>query len=273
MIKLTHWSVIKITGKEVAHFLQGQLTCDVIKIPDQQCSLAALCNHQGRVLAVLFLYKAGEDFYALLPSCVSEQFVKHLTKFAVFSKVTLEDISATTCVFGLIGNQEETSAHNLIKLPVEADLYLTFEPLEKTHSMTTDESVWKVACISSGLPFIYHQTIAAATPHMLSLQLIDKAVSFNKGCYVGQEIIARTHYLGKSKRQLYSAVIEGNTLVQPGDVLKANNQDVGLIIDSVIFDEANLVLAVIQDSAVDQDIFCGERCLAKVAPARRECVV
>lgn len=260
MIKLTNWSVIKIIGQNAATFLQGQLTCDVTKIEDGQSCLAALCNHQGRVLAVLLLFKKGIDFFAVMPSCISDQFVQHLTKFAVFSKVPIKNVSDNYTVLGLIGEQIETpSQYQTGKLA--PSLAISFGPKELEPDCEIDEVKWKLACISRGIPFIYEKTIATVTPHMLNLHL-SEAISFNKGCYVGQEIIARTHYLGKSKRRLHCATVQTEDEVSVGDTLTADHQEVGLIIDSVKTNNHNLILAVIQETAISSDIFYQDHAVA-----------
>lgn len=282
MVKLENWSVIQISGNDVTNFLQGQLTCDMAQITEQQSSLAALCNHQGRVLAIFLLFKKNNEFYALLPSVIKEQFTQHLAKFAVFSKTTLVDVTESMLVVAFIGDQIEillesyysnlpTNSYETIsendfticQLPLNTSCYIGFGPrdqeeyLNKTTPLINDDSLWQVACILSGFPILQAQTIGIATPHMLNLQNLN-AISFNKGCYVGQEIIARTHYLGKAKRQLCLLSFEETFSAKPGDVISSQGQEVGTIINDVSLKASHYALAIIQDSALDQELNCQE---------------
>jgi folate-binding protein YgfZ len=283
---LKNWSLIKITGDKAEAFLQGQLTCDVTVVNEQKSSLSAICNPQGRVLAVVILFKKGNDYFAYTPRCISEYLITHLKKFAAFSKVTVEEVTSHYFLFGIVGESHAqtlqaifntlpsesyeaviSTEHVVTALPGGGSRYLLWGPIEQENTFaahfsdaTTDESNWKMSAILSKTPFIYTDTLATVTPHMLNLQH-SNAISFNKGCYVGQEIIARTHYLGKSKRHLYLAEINGTTNVVPGAMLQANDQEVGLVVEAVTWQQNSLALAVIQESAVEQIISCqGHSC-------------
>lgn len=87
------------------NFLQGQLTCDVRKITEKKSGLGALCNHQGRILAIILLFKRDNDFYCFLPQCLSQEFRLHLNKFAVFSKVLLEDVTSQFFRYDVVGEK------------------------------------------------------------------------------------------------------------------------------------------------------------------------
>lgn len=280
MIKLESWSVIQISGNDVTNFLQGQLTCDTTQITEQQSSLAGLCNHQGRVLAIFLLFKKNNEFYAVLPSFIKEPFIQHLAKFAVFSKTSLVDVTESMLVVAFVGDQIEiplesyfsslpTSAYEtahenefmICQLPMNTPCYIGFGPrdqaesLTRTASLINDDSLWQAACILSGFPILQAETIGIATPHMLNLPNLN-AVSFNKGCYVGQEIIARTHYLGKAKRQLYLLSFEQTFSQKSGDLVLSQGQEVGTIINDISLKASHYALAIIQDSALDQELYC-----------------
>ncbi len=282
MIKLENWSVIQISGNDVTNFLQGQLTCDTTQITEQQSSLAALCNHQGRVLAIFLLFKRNNEFYALLPSAIKEQFIQHLAKFAVFSKTTLVDVTESTLVVAFVGDQieilvesyfsnlptspYETTHENdftVCQLPMTTSCYIGFGPrdhenhLAKAAPFCNDDALWQAACILSGFPTLQAETIGIATPHMLNLPNLN-AVSFSKGCYVGQEIIARTHYLGKAKRQLCLLSFEKTFALKSGDTVSSQGQEVGTIINDISLKASHYALAIIQDNALEQELNCQE---------------
>ena len=280
---MKHWSLLKITGVHAENFLQGQLTCDVRKITEKKSGLGALCNHQGRILAIILLFKRDNDFYCFLPQCLSQEFRLHLNKFAVFSKVLLEDVTSQFFRYDVVGEKniellkefssqlptryfEISQKEEVIicAFPGKEPRYIIWGPLNKQSllpphfdSNSEDYDLWKKISILSGIPTIFSATRAMLTPHMLNLHLLD-AVSLDKGCYCGQEIIARTHYLGKSKRLLYLATFPSLSELQPGEKLFANDEEVGVIIDSVADKNETLLLAVLQESALKQKITCKE---------------
>lgn len=278
-LHLVNWSVVKIHGNEVTNFLQGQLTCDVTLISEQQGSMAALCNNQGRVLAVFLLFKKNNDFFAVIPSCIAEQFITHLKKFAVFSKVTLEDITPCVSVLLFAGDQIEITLESLgltlpsqpyqvtvdgkintCNLPVISSAFLIVASKQEASrfhgfNLETDDTYWRLLAILSGLPFLTAKTIGLYTPHMLNLPNLE-AVSLNKGCYVGQEIIARTHYLGQAKRHLYLLVFNEQFEAEAGEAISANNQEVGTLISFVSLKQKSYALGILQDSAIEQALYC-----------------
>ena len=111
---------------------------------------------------------------------------------------------------------------------------------------------WQKEDIQNGFPNIYAKTTDTFTPHMLNLPKLE-AASFNKGCYLGQEIIARTEHLGKVKRHLHFATMENTQLPKPGDIIKNNTQQtIGIIIDAISDKDKILFLAVIQDEHAEE---------------------
>lgn len=263
-IELKHWIPVKIVGENAESFLQGQLTCDVTKITAEQASLSALCNHQGRVLAIFVLVKRGQDYYCILPGTIADDFIKHLTKFAVFSRVNLSKANPAFIYAYLGSNAVSLLQQKFEKLPQRAyevysdeqqlvlnissltPLYLLWQDQPLKGEVSEQDLGWKLVSILSGQPAIYSETKAVATPHMLNLPALD-AVSFNKGCYVGQEIIARTHYLGKSKRHLWLAAISSELMLTPGESIYSDGQEVGVLIDSVSIAGATIALVILQD--------------------------
>jgi len=153
---------LKVSGIDAKKLLQGQLTCDVDKLPPEG-SLGAHCNPQGRIISLFWLFRIDPDYYLQMPQSLVAIALKALQKYAVFYQVTLSDVSEAP------------------EMP--------FKPTDKY----TD--------ILSTIPAIYPETSEKFLPHDLNLPLLG-AVSFDKGCYTGQEIIARMQYLGKSKNHL-----------------------------------------------------------------------
>jgi folate-binding protein YgfZ len=227
------YGIMAISGRDATTFLQGQLTADISAITSTKHTLAAYCNLKGRIHALFRLFYYQETYYLTAPKAVLAHAFKQLKRFAQFSKVTLEDISLDWQHFGL---STTGSAVMLTETPEIISLTLSenpgrFELFGPTKIMQTrwevltqtveerDFNEWKLLDIQTGIPSIWAETQEKFLPHYLNLPQLD-AVSFSKGCYVGQEIIARMQYRGNLKRGLYRAYIESTTtLPAPGTSL------------------------------------------------------
>ena len=206
--KLLSFGLIKITGIDAEKFLQGQLTCDVATIRSQQAVLAAHCSYQGRIISNFLIYKQEKDFYLVLPKTVIPIAKAHLLKYAVFSKVAIEELNDP--IFGAWTESEHT-----IALPSSfKNRYILINTTEKFDFI--DEKIWLLENIKAGVAYVVPETSNQFTPHMIGL-VNHGGVSFNKGCYLGQEIVARTEHLGKAKRHLYWGQIQSTISPQPGN--------------------------------------------------------
>lgn len=259
-VLLASLAIVKISGNKAGEFLQGQLTCDIAEVTESQGKLAAICNPQGRVLVVAIVVTFVDDYYLILPIDLVEFTVSHLSKFAVFSKVVVEQQKEANYLYGFIGESYTTEFKNfatgnfavhhqseklVISVPGIKQRYLmwSFKAIEKAHNT---EASWWLLSILSGQATIYAATSGKVTPHMLDLPSLG-AVSFNKGCYVGQEIIARTQYLGKSKRHLRIAKVDVLLNHLPGELIFVNQQEAGLLINLVGYEGSTFMLVVLQE--------------------------
>lgn len=211
-------------GEQAAKFLQGQVTCDVREATEQHNCLGAHCDPKGRVQFIFHLIKQGDDYYLQMLSELIPHAINCLQKYAQFFKIKL---AATT-----------------------NPLFVKGEAID----MTT----WKSHNIKAGIPTIYPETIGLFTPHQINLQLIG-GVSFNKGCYTGQEIIARMQYLGKLKQHMVRVSFVSEKVFAPGTKLyNLTGLEVGELVDAVLESEQNVqALAVLQDNALAQNIYIG----------------
>lgn len=162
---------VQVSGETAEKFLQGQLTADVRLVKQQPACLAAHCNLKGRIVFTCWLFYDDGKYLLAMPESQVATAITALQKYAIFSKVTVEDVTP------------------LIK---------------STLNTITDPHAWKLKNIEAGIAEIYPETCEQFTPHELNYPELN-AVSFNKGCYIGQEIIARMHYRGKLKTQLIHA--------------------------------------------------------------------
>lgn len=240
-IDLVDLGLIRTNGKDAKQFLQGQLTCDLEEINAERSRLGAHCDVKGRIIAIFRLFFYQNDYYFLLPSSMLSLLLASLQKYAVFSKVTLTNVSKDWQKIGLYGPslkdlltdqnlyvaKENEVAEFCDKLsisipgPVPRHILLapTSEPIKFIKTLEQQNiDHWHLLDIMAGIPTIYPETSAQFTPHQLNFPQIN-GVSFNKGCYIGQEIIARTHYLGRSKSRLFRVGFQDNNPSSPGTPL------------------------------------------------------
>ena len=203
-------TVLDVTGDDAASFLQGQLTCDVNRLEATAHSLGAWCNPKGRVIVLFRIRKLDDGFELLLPQDLAESTVKRLTMFRFRAKVDFATRDAVAADFG--------------------DEVQSFE-------------TWQAQNLRNGVASIAAAQSEKFTPHMLNLDLLD-AISLDKGCYTGQEVVARTHYKGATRRRLMR--FESGSDAAPGDKIQLDGRDVGEVVN---VDGGELLAVVPVDSA------------------------
>jgi folate-binding protein YgfZ len=223
--RLTHLGVLRFTGADTLSFLQGQVSNDTQRLTEGTPVLAAYSTAQGRVLALIYLLPHSSGVVAILPREILGATMERMRKFILRAKVRIEDASDTLVVAGQSGATPEAVAstqggtkaasryveHDGIGMaPVghDGNRHWIIGPPEKIAAPASAaaekriEDDWRLADIRAGLPQVYAATSEAFVAQMLNLDLLD-GISFTKGCYTGQEIIARTQHLGRIKRRLF----------------------------------------------------------------------
>jgi len=195
IIKLELRALIKISGIDATNFLQSQFSNDIKSINPDQIQLNAYCQHQGKIMALLWVFIKNDSFYLSFPKELKEIVLSKLNMFKLMSKVTIEDVSLQINQYGLIDEKVE----GCMKLKNNLSLFTTRKTLESNF----DINLWEKACIDNNLPDIHLKTSEQFIPQALNLDIDGIGVSFTKGCYPGQEVVARMHYLGKPKRRLF----------------------------------------------------------------------
>lgn len=251
---LSHRGLIAAYGADTATFLQGQLTNDIRDVSDQHSQLSATCSPKGRMLANFRIFKRGETFYLSLPLSLLESTLKRLRMFILMAKTTLEDASQSLVGIGVSGPQiEQHLQEKNLTLPLQTDdttqssgytiirlggpqprfeIYGELDAMKElwehlnVHAAPVGAGVWEMLDILAGTPTIYPPTSEAFVPQMANMQIIN-GVNFRKGCYTGQEIVARMQYLGKLKRRMYRVHVAGEQTVNPGDPLYSPNSTSG----------------------------------------------
>ena len=288
LIDLSPMGAISVSGPDSQKFLQGQLTCDLVNLPDEHLTLGSHCNPKGRMISAFYTLKVDQtEFVLLLPRDLVATALAALKKYAVFFKTELADISDEQRWLGLCGRDAASASSQVLNLSSDSDADLVagqlrpfdhnghralaaaltervvvvcvpseqaadfWQKLNGSPAVAAGYSQWQRQLIEAGLPILHQSTSEAFIPQMLNLHLLG-GVSFKKGCYTGQEVVARMQYLGAAKRRMYRARIDsGEVPVHGAEIFTpAGGSSVGNIVyASSAGDEIDL-LAVLTKSKV-----------------------
>lgn len=281
---LSHYGVITATGEDAASFLQNQLINDVRMLNCGVSQLSGYCTPKGRLLSVFRLFGDGERYCLCMPADVIAPFIKRLQMFVLMSKVTLASDdglqhigvagpgagSALEKYLGPVPEEIDGISRDedclTIRLPGD-ERYEVHAPAEKlaalwqklTPELTpVGSDAWPLLDIINGIPTVYEPTVEHFIPQMLNLELIG-GVSFKKGCFPGQEVVARMHYRGQSKRRMFRFACPGGTPPAPGtSVLTVGgdkSREVGEVVDARRHPDGGCQgLAVLQTTHVEQTL-------------------
>jgi len=248
---LSHLGLIRAAGPEAAAFLQGQLTSDTRLISPTRAQLSAWCSPKGRMMASFLAFQYGDDLYLQLGAERLETVLKRLRLYVLRTRVELSDASASLarvglagdCATGILGDPlpgEPFAALRrgelaIVRLPGDRPRFEIVGPVgavkalweqAEGRAVRATPELWSLLDIRAGVPTVFDETADAFVPQMANLQLVD-GVSFTKGCYTGQEVVARMQYLGKLKRRMYYARIPAAETPRPGTDLFAAGSESG----------------------------------------------
>ncbi len=260
--------LIEVSGEDALAFLQGQLTNDASLASAERAQWTGHCTAKGRLLFIFLLWQGRQSFLLQLPRALREAAQKRIGMYVLRSKVKLADASDRFASIGLAGEQApsllralgiepprqpleivNTAKLSVIALPRER--YLLLAPASEKPALTANADVlaWRRLEIEAGIPRMSAATQDQFVPQMVNLDLIG-GVSFNKGCYTGQEIVARTHYLGKVKRRMLRMRAPAGASPQAGDPLFSAalpGQPAGMVVNAVPTPDGGAeLLAVVQ---------------------------
>ncbi len=290
---LSQFDTLVIAGDDAATFMQGQFTNDVDKVDASHSQISAICNKKGRMIANFRLFKHQQNYFLSLKSDLTDKTIQHLQNYILRAQVAIQEVSEQLIHIGINGDastelllpfipeinnsstKDEIDAvsfnDDFIAIRIAGDelankpryeIFCSFEKAKilwgkiSEQTEVVNPNVWDYLNIQAGLPFIDANTSEEFVPQMVNMELIN-GVSFTKGCFTGQEIIARTHYLGKQKRRTYHIKI--NTDIAP--VIGANlatdtsteNQYTGTLVTSYQTAENTYnALAVIQIKSAEE---------------------
>ena len=251
---VTYLGILKISGSDAPKLLQGQITCNINDISHAKSSIGALCNPKGRVLSTFLLVKSADDFLMLLPKDLINSIQKRLQMYILRSAVTLENCSEQLCLFGLnVTNNAydverfsttqtdyisinlcPSQQQQLIIAPPESAIKLWTHYNTEKDFKPTNSDYWRYLDLLTGIPWISTETTEEFIPQMLNLDDLG-GISYTKGCYTGQEIVARTHYLGKAKRALFLAECQSANTPAPNSSIYSLDTDTEQAIAKVLF--------------------------------------
>lgn len=206
---LTEYGILQVNGADAKKFLQGQLTCDLEHLSPMG-TLAAHCNPQGRVVSLFYLYHWHESYYLIMSKNLIPAALAYLKKYAIFFKIALEDVTSVMQCLGYAGDIRQLFHGEdiaILHLPMRKPRGIIFADTNKIkqikNELLQDSALksyteWHEFLIELSIPTLIPETSGKFLPHELNLLHL-QAVSFDKGCYTGQEIVARMHYRGKLK--------------------------------------------------------------------------
>ncbi|ANQ18003.1 tRNA-modifying protein YgfZ [Vibrio natriegens] len=229
---LDNLGVITMVGDDKKSYLQGQVTCDVVSLEKDQSTLGAHCDAKGKVWSVFRLFHHQDGYGLIQPKSALEIELKEIKKYAVFSKVTIEE--SNDIILGVAGSQSNSFIDGISEESGDvrainggtavkvADnrwlLLLTSDAaqsmIENNDATLTTHELWNRFEIEAALPFVPAAAQNEHIPQALNLQALG-GISFTKGCYTGQETVARAKYRGTNKRAMY--IVKGATATNLND--------------------------------------------------------
>ncbi|MDA7441097.1 folate-binding protein YgfZ [Candidatus Pseudothioglobus singularis] len=219
---LENRALLKISGSDAETFLHNQLTNDIFNLGTLSIQINAYCQHQGKILALLWVMRKDDAFLVSFPKDLINIIMPRLRMFVIMSEVIIEDISENFYQIGLIHEK------HLDTFAINSDLsLLILDSVDSIQDQLNETQEWDLACINSLLPEVYSATSEKLVPQMLNLDINEIGVNFSKGCYPGQEVVARLHYLGSAKRRLFSFKSTQEMLV--GDSLYCASSKAALV--------------------------------------------
>jgi len=279
LVDLSYKGLLSASGPDAVPFLQGQLSTDIEKLGPDVSQLSSWSNAKGRVVTLIRLFRRGDDIYMGLPASLKSAVLKRLSMYVLRSQVTLMDAGDNLSTLGLIGqgapalleqaglpvpaqanDLTHTDGIQTIRLHGRTPRYAIYgeadalEGLKRRWELVTlsgAEDLWALHKIHAGEPTIFAETSEHFVAQMLALEELG-AIDFKKGCYIGQEVIARAHYRGGVKRHLARAECRTEVQFRPGMELHAEGQESPVAeVVNARRDEAGVwqMLIVVQDDA------------------------
>ena len=257
LIRLEHLGVLALRGADARTFLQGQLSNDVAALATGEALLGGLHTAQGRCLALLRVFALdGEQLLAVLPAELLAPIATHLGRYRLRARVQIEPAQEQWRVYGLHGPDAEVAARIRLHMAMDPSglRQMILAPRAETapEAQLQPEHHWHAADIAAGLPQVFAATSGTFTAQMLNLEHV-AGVNFAKGCYTGQEIIARAHYLGTVKRRMRRFHTAEPAPLAPGQSLALADGRKAVVVNAAPADGGGQEFLAVTGAAVSGD--------------------
>ena len=264
MNHLSHLSILSFSGSDVRDFLQGQMTQDINSISNQSYKMTSILNPKGRMIVSGLIKKSEDVFFLIIRKDLSEDILNWLSRYILRSDViiTIEDFN----IIGLnnenhkklINDQDNSQQLNIAPIDADKDRYILIinnEVVTEDNSIQSiNENDWILADIKRGLAIIEKKNSEKYIPQMINLDLLE-GISFSKGCYTGQEVVARVQHRGKIKQRMFYITFESNSNeIDAQSEVMCDDKKVGSIVISKKSDNYFHALAVINATDSDKDL-------------------
>ena len=282
LVNLRHLVCYQVDGEDATTFLQGQFSNDITAVTSSNGQISSYCTPKGRMLAIFYICKRDDSYFLITSKDIAEEVMKRLQMYVMRSKVSIKFLD-DSLLMGVCGNNHAeilttlklstTKSHYQVNanesliamnIPSANPRYLIIgnpstaqqlKNLDISNVNIFDELYWQWLDIQSGIPSVTSNVQEAFVPQMANMELID-GVSFSKGCYPGQEIVARLHYLGNANRRMFRLSVEQNEPINIGDDIytQGSEQPIGKFISVISENEKKYTgLAVLRIEAVKKN--------------------
>jgi folate-binding protein YgfZ len=261
---LSRWGVIGVNGDDAITFLHSQLSNDIVNLSINQLCLAGLCTAKGRLLGVFFVLRHENQVFLLCRKEIIPTLVKRMSMFVLRSKCSVRDCSTEfllTFLPSSISNHpmqvtwdDEGNAMASLRALNGQLPCLKMTKNKHTEMPVHGDDLFEFTLQQLGIAYVTNPTVEMFIPQAINLDLVG-GISFTKGCYPGQEVVARNHYLGKIKRRVFQASTTNKFLVCPGqDVWLSGkiNEPAGLVVTSIEFNHQQFLLLELMVDDVEQ---------------------
>ncbi|HCT4966204.1 TPA: tRNA-modifying protein YgfZ [Citrobacter koseri] len=283
LITLDDWALASITGADSEKYMQGQVTADVNQLTEQQHLLVAHCDAKGKMWSNLRLFRDGDGFAWIERRSLREAQLTELKKYAVFSKVAIapddervllgiagfQARAALANIFSELPNSEKQvvseGASTLLWFEHPAERFLLITDIATAESLTeklrgeaalNNSQQWLALDIEAGIPVIDSANSGQFIPQATNLQALG-GISFKKGCYSGQEMVARAKFRGANKRALWSLAGKASRVPEAGEDLELqmgeNWRRTGTVLAAVQLDDGQVLVQVVMNNDMEAD--------------------
>ncbi|MFP3029250.1 MAG: tRNA-modifying protein YgfZ [Arsenophonus sp.] len=281
LMSLNDWSFITATGIDAKKYLHGQLTADIVTLPTKQHIFTAHCNAKGKMLSTLRLFHYNEGFGYILRASVAAKQLSELKKYAVFSQITLSQQpnimllgvagqgarNALNSHFHILPDREKPVIHlektTLLHFSLPSERFLivtnsvTSSKLIKYFPQHSCSQQWLAFDIAAGIANIDIENSEQFIPQAVNLQALQSSISFQKGCYSGQETVARAQYRGANKRAMFWLAGTANTMPKTGEAIELKIGDnwrrTGTILAAATIRSGLISLQVVMNNNMDKE--------------------